>query len=724
MGQITVEKNVGGIEGLCVITPAVHGDARGYFMETYNENDMKEAGIDIKFVQDNQSMSTKGVLRGLHFQKQYPQCKLVRTVRGSVFDVAVDLRLGSETYGKWYGVELTEENKKQFLIPKGFAHGFLVLSEIAEFCYKCDDFYHPNDEGGMAWNDPEMGIEWPQVKGEYLGNALAEGYELEDGTKLRHAAKDIYSFYECVGLNRNEDIIDTADINNVLKIGNKIIVTGTGGSGKSVMMKHFFLNILETTHYVPVLIELRGLNEYDEKGINLEEYIYEVMGTLKFKIERKYFEYSLETGCYVILLDGFDEVKNEISNSVTNQIVAMSKKYPENHYILSSRPLEEFMGWNQFEELHAMPLSKEQALSLINKIEYDQIIKDKFYKELDEYLYEKYETFASNPLLLTIMLLTFESRASIPDKLNDFFEQAFTTLFHTHDATKGGYKRDIRSKLGYEDFKAVFSYFCFKSFFNSDYKFSENKALEYIGAAKQKRIIDTYFNSMDYLKDLTNSVCMLIHEGLEFRFSHRSFQEYFAALYTVQLSDSQQKRFLKLWLQDNSYRSTSNYLDMLYELQPLRFVKNIISPAIRELQEKFKKNNESEEWLIGYLYEDVRIRKYANGEKRCAVTIKNFYYHDMIIRACSISELYNNSKQERMQRNKVREEKLIKILEEYHASKPVRFEDIIRRGYTKEMLEALHWVIERYKFAVNYVDMVDKDPLAKKKRFSSMLEEL
>lgn len=540
----------------------------------------------------------------------------------------------------------------------------------------------------------------------------------------RHAAKDIYSFYECVGLNRNEDIIDTADINNVLKIGNKIIVTGTGGSGKSVMMKHFFLNILETTHYVPVLIELRGLNEYDEKGINLEEYIYEVMGTLKFKIERKYFEYSLETGCYVILLDGFDEVKNEISNSVTNQIVAMSKKYPENHYILSSRPLEEFMGWNQFEELHAMPLSKEQALSLINKIEYDQIIKDKFYKELDEYLYEKYETFASNPLLLTIMLLTFESRASIPDKLNDFFEQAFTTLFHTHDATKGGYKRDIRSKLGYEDFKAVFSYFCFKSFFNSDYKFSENKALEYIGAAKQKRIIDTYFNSMDYLKDLTNSVCMLIHEGLEFRFSHRSFQEYFAALYTVQLSDSQQKRFLKLWLQDNSYRSTSNYLDMLYELQPLRFVKNIISPAIRELQEKFKKNNESEEWLIGYLYEDVGIRKYANGEKRCAVTIKNFYYHDMIIRACSISELYYNSKQERMQRNKVREEKLIKILEEYHASKPVRFEDIKRRGYTKEMLEALHWIIERYKFAVNYVDMVDKDPLAKKKRFSSMLEEL
>ena len=190
MGQIKVEKNVGGIEGLCVVEPAVHGDARGYFMETYNEKDMKEAGIDIHFVQDNQSMSTKGVLRGLHFQKQYPQCKLVRAVRGTVFDVAVDLRSDSTTYGKWYGVTLSAENKKQFLIPEGFAHGFLVLSDEAEFCYKVNDFWHPNDEGGMAWNDPEIGIEWPEPNGEYKGSASAEGYTLEDGTALNLSDKD------------------------------------------------------------------------------------------------------------------------------------------------------------------------------------------------------------------------------------------------------------------------------------------------------------------------------------------------------------------------------------------------------------------------------------------------------------------------------------------------------------------------------------------------------
>ena len=190
MGQIKVEKNVGGIEGLCVITPAVHGDSRGYFMETYSLRDMAEAGIDITFVQDNQSMSTKGVLRGLHFQKNYPQTKLVRVIKGSVYDVAVDLRSDSGTYGKWYGVELTDANKKQFLIPRGFAHGFLVLSDTAEFCYKCDDFYHPNDEGGMAWNDPEIGITWPEVTGLYKGSAEAEGYTLADGTPLNLSEKD------------------------------------------------------------------------------------------------------------------------------------------------------------------------------------------------------------------------------------------------------------------------------------------------------------------------------------------------------------------------------------------------------------------------------------------------------------------------------------------------------------------------------------------------------
>ena len=159
MGQIKVVEAP--IKGLYVIEPIVHGDNRGYFMETYNQEDMREVGLGMTFVQDNQSMSTKGVLRGLHFQKRYPQGKLVRVIKGRVFDVAVDLRESSITYGKWYGLELTAENKKQFYISEGFAHGFLVLSDTAEFCYKCTDFYHP-----------------------------ADGYRLMDGTRLNLSEKD------------------------------------------------------------------------------------------------------------------------------------------------------------------------------------------------------------------------------------------------------------------------------------------------------------------------------------------------------------------------------------------------------------------------------------------------------------------------------------------------------------------------------------------------------
>lgn len=153
--------NTTDIEGVYVIEPTVFGDERGYFMETYSEEEFKEAGLDYNFVQDNQSSSRKGVLRGLHFQKNHPQAKLVRVLSGEVFDVAVDLRENSDTYGKWVGVLLSADNKKQLMIPRGFAHGFLVVSDTAEFAYKCDDVYHPEDEGGVMYNS--CGIDWPKI---------------------------------------------------------------------------------------------------------------------------------------------------------------------------------------------------------------------------------------------------------------------------------------------------------------------------------------------------------------------------------------------------------------------------------------------------------------------------------------------------------------------------------------------------------------------------------
>ena len=186
MGQIKVTKNVGGISGLCVIEPAVHGDARGYFMETYNQKDMEEAGFHIDFVQDNQSMSTKGVLRGLHFQKHYPQCKLVRAVRGSVFDVAVDLRASSPTFGQSFTALLDDVNRHMLWVPPGFAHGFLVLSPEAEFVYKCTTYYAPEDEHCLRWDDPAIGIDWPLSDADPVISAKdREGLSFADCPKYR-----------------------------------------------------------------------------------------------------------------------------------------------------------------------------------------------------------------------------------------------------------------------------------------------------------------------------------------------------------------------------------------------------------------------------------------------------------------------------------------------------------------------------------------------------------
>lgn len=164
MGKFVFNKTE--IDGVYIIEPTVFGDERGYFMETYSETDFREAGLDYNFVQDNQSSSFKGVLRGLHFQKNHPQAKLVRVLSGEVFDVAVDLREGSPTFGKWVGVLLSADNKKQLMIPRGFAHGFLVVSDKAEFAYKCDDFYHPEDEGGIMYDS--AGIEWPEIDVDYV----------------------------------------------------------------------------------------------------------------------------------------------------------------------------------------------------------------------------------------------------------------------------------------------------------------------------------------------------------------------------------------------------------------------------------------------------------------------------------------------------------------------------------------------------------------------------
>lgn len=532
---------------------------------------------------------------------------------------------------------------------------------------------------------------------------------------------DLYSFFVCMGIRNNENIIDTSNVNNILDIGNKLIITGTGGIGKSMLMRHCFLNTISMTPYIPVLIELRGLNEYSCEDISIEEYVYKTLNIFGFKLEEEYFKYSLETGCYVILFDGYDEVKNALSNKVTQEIIDFSNKYSENHIIVSSRPLQEFVGWSDFIEYSAMPLSKEQALALISKLDYDEEIKSKFYKQLDEELFDKYNSFATNPLLLTIMLMTFEGRVSIPDNKTDFYEQAFSTLFHRHDAMKKGkFKREIESGLGYEDFKKVFSYFCFRTFFKNEYEFSETSVLDNIARAKEKVYSFGDFENLQYLNDMTKAVCMLIHEGLNYRFSHRSFQEYFAAVYTMQLSDDEQKQFVTSWLKSMDGRLTTDFLDILCDLQPDRFMKNILYEPLCELYNMYNENDQSEDWFLEFMYSGVSLHAQHQEKPRIYVRVEESYYH--IIFVCMLH--YLRYKYKDLGNADEYQETVKKLQAAYGEVSGISFQTLKEDGLYDEVKKAVNWVFDRMNYVFNALNKVDINTFGKKRKFESMLEEL
>ncbi|MEE1280689.1 MAG: hypothetical protein UHK60_00340 [Acutalibacteraceae bacterium] len=534
--------------------------------------------------------------------------------------------------------------------------------------------------------------------------------------------RHLYSFFECMGITDNKKVIDTSDVNNILDLGHKIIISGTGGIGKSMLMRHCFLNSISNTQLIPVLIELRGLNEWSVENISIEKFVYNTLNIFGFDVEQKYFEYSLETGCYLILFDGYDEVKNSISAKVTQEIIDFSNKYPENYIILSSRPLEEFTGWSDFSEYSSMHLNKEQALSLISKLDYDKDLKDKFYKELDEELFEKYKSFASNPLLLTIMLMTFEGRISIPDSKTDFYEQAFSALFHRHDARKQGYKREILSGLSYEDFKKVFSYFCFRSFFKNQYEFTEKTALENISRAKEKTYSFGNFNDIDFLNDMVKAVCVLVHEGLNYRWSHRSFQEYFAALYSTQLSDDEQKKFITSWLKSTSGRLTTDYLDILRDLQPDRFVKNVLYEPLKELYNLYKTNDCSKDFVLQHLYLGMGIRKDVNKEYDFYIMIRDSYLHTISTSMLKYFHypFYGNDPSDIDEHNKIADN----LVEKYGLDNTIKFDKLKKDGLYDDAKKCLSWAFKRFDYLFKQFEEFDVNSFGRKRTFESMLEQL
>ena len=582
-----------------------------------------------------------------------------------------------------------------------------------------------------AWNkvkkifkdlDAKDSIRYKTAYEKYLLNTKQKNSKIKTIIS-RRVPQDLYSLYVCIDVSYNGQTINTKDICNLIEIGNKIIVTGTEGAGKSILFKHLFLNTIENTAFIPVLLELRNFNEYDLHNISLYNSIYKSLCDNGFNLSDEYFHYSMKEGSYIIFLDGFDEVNRDKITKITNEIKELSEKYNYNKYFLSSRPSEEFIGWNDFCEVEALELSKEQALAMIKKIDFDETTKNTFYNELNNSLFEQYKSFASNPLLLNIMLLTFQKHASIPEKLNDFYEEAFVTLYNVHDATKDSYTRDIRSSLGCEDFKLVFSYICFKSYFKDQFQFSETELRDYIQMARKK--FDTLnFSIDDFQEDLTQSVCMLVKEGLTYHFSHRSFQEYFAAWYTCKLVDDTQSKLLLSWIKESPSVLSDSYFTMLFNLQSEKVNKIIICPILKELQKLYEEYGFSLKLLKILCKEiNITIKQDKNNNKIPVITLaaKNTYL------SCGIK--LNKFPFDMQNDDDIMYKKLQKISpalldNDFKGTIPISFDRVLTIMTEDELLNHLKWLQHQIEFAIQIIEKYDDSNISRKKKVASIIEEL
>jgi len=438
----------------------------------------------------------------------------------------------------------------------------------------------------------------------YLKNTY-EKYHKVKTLFYKAAPQDLYDIFVCPTISGSNGDFDADNVDKFLDVSNFLILKGTGGVGKSMLMKHLFINTLlnKKKNLIPILVELKDFNDSDAPFVDT---LYAIMNSLGFDLEKENFLHALDTGGFLFLFDGLDEVNSVNEKRCFKELNELCDRYNnrnkknENYFFISSRPNNNnhFVPWQRFTVLEAKPFSKTQALQLIDKIHYPSDKKEIFIQQFKDNLYDKHKSFASNPLLLNIMLLTFEDYSEIPDKLHIFYANAFETLFARHDSTKSGvYKREVKSGLSNDQFKKVFAQFCFETYLAGLLKFEENDLTSVLSKCKCNTV---NFEVDKFILDLQTTVCLMYKDGFKYFFTHRSFQEYFAALHIQSLDDQEQAAVYEV-LADKDSRSSDNVLRMLLDMSLNKFEKNAFIPAL----EKLEKQISGEQDRFGAIFENL-----------------------------------------------------------------------------------------------------------------------
>lgn len=530
----------------------------------------------------------------------------------------------------------------------------------------------------------------------------------------KNEGKNLYDFYEPQVVKSSDASIDLTNTDFLFNKCKRIIITGTGGIGKSMLMKHIFINQISNESSIPIFIELKSMNNINIEDFEIKDFIYGEMNRHHFKLSRDLFYRSLEFGIYTIIFDGVDEINLLFRETIIGSLKKFIDIYNNNHYVLSSRPSEEYIGWNDFIEYSVQPLNKKQALSLIGRLDYDSITKKQFSKELNDSLYDNHESFASIPLLLTIMLMTYESGASIPNNLTDFYTQAFYTLYHKHDASKSGYKRELRANLSPETFKEILSYLAMKTFIKKQVNFSSENVYRIFESYKNKHF--KKFEDDAFIFDAISNICMLVQDG-EFRFTHRSFQEYFAGIGVSKLDDNKQKMILQAWL-DNDYNNINynrTFIMTLLTVQQERTYLNLFVPIIENLKNNFQELNTLDD-KINFCFKTFTLIPEIGITFILKEKFEPFFQMFFILLeniGIPLTDIDDRSF----------DDDIIKGMIEYPAI-DAKFEDLA--DSEKELLRSWvdSWLIRRYDYAIKWADEVLRQSLTNKTTIDSLIDEL